>query len=216
MKKLFYFLCYIGLLCLPQSCKHPDVVAYGGLCGIVADKATDEPIAKASVELLPAGVTIITGSDGQFEFTQLEPKNYTLLVTKAGYSDYTSNTITVVADLTVKADVQLERLPPSLRVVNDKKEDIDSLNFGGTKADIARSFNIFNDGENALEWEITYTAEWIKSISKSSGSLKEGATQALVLTIDRSKLRPSENLTTLHITSDNGSKQLIVTALGES
>lgn len=216
MKKLFYFFCYIGLLCISQSCKHPDVVAYGGLYGIVADKATGEPVASAGVELLPAGLKTVTGSAGQFEFTQLEPKNYTLHITTAGYSDYTSNTISVVADQTVKVDVQIERLPQSLRIVNDKKEDIDSLNFGGTKADISRSFNIFNDGENTLEWEVTYTAEWIKSVSKSSGSSKAWGTQALVLTIDRSKLRPAENLTTLHITSDNGSKQLVVTALGES
>lgn len=216
MKKLLYILCFIGLLFNYQSCTRPDVETYGSLYGVVADKTTGEPVASAWVELLPIGLKSVTGSEGQFEFTQLEPQNYTLYVTKAGYSDYTSNIVSVIADQIVKVDVPIEKLPPSLRVVNDKKEDIDSLNFGGTKADITRSFNIFNDGENALKWEITYTAEWIKSVSKSSDSLKAGDTQALVLTIDRSKLRPAENMTTLHITSDNGSKQLIITALGES
>jgi hypothetical protein len=96
--------------------------------------------------------------------------------------------------------------------VNDHREDMDTLDFGSAEADVARSFNLFNDGTESLEWQITTTAEWIKSISKTEGVLSAGATQSLIVTIDRTKLKSGENTTTAHITSNNGSKQLTITA----
>ena len=108
-----------------------------------------------------------------------------MIITKTGYVDFASSTIEVKEGQTAKSDVQIEKLPPSLRVVDDNNEDIDVLDFGADKSDITRSFNIFNDGEASIEWEITYTAEWIKKVSKMMGILKAGATQPLVVTIDR-------------------------------
>ncbi len=184
----------------------------GGIYGVVTDKATGEPIRSAGVELSPTGMKTITGSEGQFEFTELTPGQYTLLITKTGYTDFASSSIEVKAGATAKTDVQLEQLPPALRVVNDSREDISTLDFGSAEADLARSFNIFNDGVETLEWEIIKTADWIKEISKTSGTLKAGATQAIIITIDRTKLKSGENKTTVHITSNNGSKQLTVIA----
>ena len=212
MKKSLYLLLGILLICgIYQACV-PDVELPGSIYGVVADKATGEPIKSAGVELSPSGLKTITGSEGQFEFTELDPGKYTLLITKTGYLDGVSSTIEVKAGQQAKGDVQMEKLPPSLRVVNNDNEDIDVLDFGAQKSDISRSFNIFNDGESSLEWEITYTADWIKSVSKTSGILRAGATQALVVTIDRVKLSSGENTTTMHITSNNGSKQLTITA----
>ena len=64
----------------------------------------------------------------------------------------------------------------------------------------------------SLQWEITTTADWIKLVSKASGELSAGATQSLILTIDREKLKGGENTTTMHITSNDGSKQVTVKA----
>lgn len=216
MKNFVYTLACLILVLLFQNCKkeEPDN-GTGCIYGTITDKATGEPIKSAGVELSPGGLKTVTGSEGQFEFVELTAGNYMLFVTKIGYADQTSGTIAVKSGLTAKGDVQLEKLPPSLRVVNDDKEDIDLLDFGAAKADITRSFNIFNDGEFSLEWEITYTADWIKGVSKQSGVLKAGATQALVVTIDRALLNGGENTTTFHITSDNGSKQLTVRAVGD-
>lgn len=216
MKKLLYFFIGILLVCgIYQACT-PDVEVPGSIYGIVTNKATGEPIKSAGVTLNPNGATTVTGSDGCFEFTGLSQGGYAVVISKTDYKEYTSGMITVEAGQTTHVDVQLEKLPPSLRVVNNENEDIDVLDFGAQKSDISRSFNIFNDGESSLVWEITYTADWIKSVSKTAGILKADSTQALVVTIDREKLSGGENTTTFHITSDNGSKQLTIKAYGDS
>ena len=212
MKKFFYFFVGILLICgIYQACA-PELP--GTIYGTVVDKATGEPIKSAGVELSPVGLKTVTGSEGQFQFDNLMPGSYTLLITKTGYVTFTSNKIEVVAGQTAKGDVQIEKLPPALKVVNDEREEISTLDFGSAIDDVARSFNIFNDGDEHLEWQITTTAEWIKSISKTEGVLSAGATQSLIVTIDRTKLGSGENTTTAHITSNNGSKQLIIIATG--
>ena len=213
MRKLFYFLVSIVLLLgLQLSCTQEELP--GGIYGTVVDKATGEPIKSAGVELSPGGLKTVTGSEGQFEFTELAPGNYTLIITKAGYSDFASSIIEVKSAQTTKTDVQIEKLPPSLRVVDDKKGDIEELDFGSSVDDVARSFNLFNDGTESLEWQITTTAEWIKSVSKTEGVLKAGETQSLIVIIDRILLKSGKNTTTVHITSNNGSKQLEIIATG--
>ncbi len=213
MKKLLFSLFAISALCLGfVSCTEETVDEPGSIYGVVTDKTTGEPIQSAGVELSPTGAKTVTGSEGQFEFTALAAGQYTLVITKSGYTDYTSSTITVKTGAVTKTDVQIEQLPPALRIVNDHREDISTLDFGDAEADVARSFNIFNDGVKTLEWEITKTADWITSISKQSGSLEAGSTQALIVTIDRTKLVSGKNTTTVHITSNNGSKQLTVVA----
>jgi hypothetical protein len=187
---------------------------YGGIYGVITDKATGEPVRSAGVQLNPLGTKTVTGSEGQYEFTELKEGAYTLQVTKTGYTDLTNYSITVTGGKTAKGDVQIEKLPPSLRVVNDNKQDIDNIAFGSAAGDITRSFSIFNDGPEKLEWEITESSEWITTVSKLSGTLNAGATQAIVVTIDRELLDGGENTTTMHITSDNGSKELRVTATG--
>ena len=213
MKKSLYLFFGILLVCgIYQACTPEEIP--GSIYGVVADKATGEPIKSAGVELSPSGLKTITGSEGQFQFDNLAQGSYTLLITKTGYSDYASSTITVQPGQTTKVDVQIEKLPPALKVVNDHREDMDTLDFGSAEADVARSFNLFNDGTESLEWQITTTAEWIKSVSKTEGVLSAGATQSLIVTIDRTKLGSGENKTTTHITSNNGSKQLTITATG--
>ena len=216
MKKSLYFFFGILLICsIYQACV-PDVELPGSIYGVVTNKATGEPIKSAGVTLNPNGATTVTGSDGCFEFTGLAQGGYAVVIAKTDYKEYTSGMITVETGQTTHVDVQLEKLPPSLRVVNNDNEDIDVLDFGAQKSDISRSFNIFNDGESSLEWEITYTADWIKSVSKTSGILRADSTQALVVIIDREKLSGGENTTTFHITSNNGSKQLMIKAYGDT
>ena len=192
MKKIIYLFIFLSSIILWHACKQEEENLPGTIYGVVTDKATGEPVKSAGVELSPVGLKTITGTEGQFEFTELVPGNYTLLVTKTGYADYASNTIEVKPD--------------------DNRKEISELDFGEAESDVARSFNLFNDGVETLEWQITKTAEWITQISKTEGELKAGATQSLIVTIDRSKLTTGVNSTTIHITSNNGSKQLRVVA----
>lgn len=214
MKKIIYLLVGIVLFGgLYYSCAPEELP--GSIYGTVVDKATGEPIKSAGVELSPSGLKTVTGSEGQFEFTELDPGKYTLLITKTGYIDGVSHTIEVKPGQQAKGDVQIEKLPPALKVVNDNREEISILDFGSAEDDVARSFSLFNDGTETLEWELTATADWIKSVSKTTGTLSAGATQAIIITIDRAKLSSGENKTTVHITSNSGNKQLVVVAVND-
>ncbi len=211
MKKSLYFVFGLLLVCgMYQACVPEELP--GSIYGTVVDKTTGEPIKSAGVELSPSGLKTVTGSEGQFEFTELDPGKYTLIITKTGYVDGVSGTIEVKPGQQAKGDVQIEKLPPALKVVDDNRQEISTLDFGSAIDDVARSFSLFNDGTESLEWQITVTADWIKSVSKIEGVLSAGATQSLIVTIDRTKLNSGENTTTAHITSNNGSKQLTITA----
>ena len=184
----------------------------GSIYGVVTDKATGESIINAGVELQPVGLKTVTGSDGQFEFNEVAAGEYTLYVTKTGYVDQSSS-IVVESGKQSKGDVQLEKAPAALRIIDDKGKDIDELDFGEKLADVSRQFNIFNDGTEKLEWELSFSADWIKSVSKEGGELKAGGTQGVIVNIDRSLLESGENVTTLHVTSNDGNKQLTIKAV---
>ena len=214
MKKLFTII-ISSLLLLSfavVSCEKEDL-GTATIYGLVTDKATGEPIKSAGVELLPVGLKTITGTDGRFEFANLKAGSYQVYITQAGYVEVISSNIELSQGQSLQRDVQMELLPPALRVVNDSRKDISELDFGSAETDVARSFNLFNDGAESLEWEITFTADWVKSVSKTEGVLKAGGTQALIITIDRTILTSGSNTTTLHITSNNGSKQLTLKAV---
>ena len=213
MKKSRYLLLIFCLFAtIWQACETEKETIPGSVYGVVADKATGEPIKSAGVELSPSGLKTITGSEGQFEFTKLDPGKYTLFVTKTGYLDGVSSTIEVKPGQQAKGDVQIEKLPPALKVVDDNRQEISTLDFGSAEDDVARSFSLFNDGTELLEWQITTTADWIKAVSQTKGEIAAGKTQSLIITINRALLNSGENKTTVHITSNSGNKQLVVIA----
>lgn len=213
MKKIA-FLSLICCFCIATWCGCSKDKT-GSVYGVVTDKATGEAIKTAGVELHPIGLKTVTGSNGSFEFLDLDVGTYTLFVTKTGYVDYKSSPIEIKSGQQVPGNVQLEKAPHALRVVNSDLQDINSLDFGDQEDDVSRSFVIFNDGSEALEWEITITASWLH-VSKQSGTLNPGKQQSVIATINRDLLLHGENVTTMHITSDDGAKELTVKATGVS
>ncbi|MBD5396762.1 DUF1566 domain-containing protein [bacterium] len=214
MKKLLYSIIAI-FFCLSTAlwfgCK--EVEWPGSIHGSITDKATGEPIKTAGVELIPLGLKTITGSEGQYEFKEIDPGTYKLHITKTGYEELVSNEIVVNSSKATQSDVQIEKLPPALKILDGAGKEVDTLNFGEAESDEARSFNIFNDGSESLQWQITKTAKWIESFSIESGKLEASGTQAIVVTIDRNQLDEKQNATTIQITSNNGSKELLVLAM---
>ena len=214
MKKILTLLTIaLGLFLINHSCKPDPEEELGSIYGIVTDKATGEPVKNANVQLRPSGETSLTGNDGRYEFLDLKNGNYSITVSKTGYTDLVDDyVITVEGSKAVRRDVQIEVLPAALKIVDDEGNDISELDFGDNVDDLARLFNIFNNGISALNYEILKTASWITSISSTEGSIQPGATKPIVINIDRDKLSVGDNKTTIHITSDNGSKQLTIKA----
>ena len=220
MKRLFYIFIILGLFsAVWYGCKDKEELP-GAIYGVITDKATGEPIMTAGVELRPGGQKTVTGSGGQYEFADIECGEYTLVVTKTGYTDLDNIKVTVNPGQKAKSDIQIEKLPLSLRVVDGNGNDISALDFG-TEVDVtSRTFSIFNDGVASLTWWIEENCPWISDVksmisNKQSGKLEAGSQEPIKISIDRAIVGDGLKSYILNINSDNGSKELTIT-VGET
>lgn len=213
MKKKLFYITYLFCILVFFSCEKKDSSnQIGSIYGAVTDKYTSKNIKNAAVELQPIGLKAITGEDGYFEFPKVEEGAYELSVTKAGYKNYHSGKIQIKGNSDNKqVNVLLESLT-TLKVQDDNEVEIDSVNFGNEYSDVVRTFNIVNVGGNDLTWQITKSSNWITNIEPAKGTLKAGVVQPIVVTINRALLVDGKNQTKIHVTSNNGSKQLTVIA----
>ncbi|MBR4532266.1 DUF1566 domain-containing protein [bacterium] len=183
----------------------------GTIYGIVSDRTTGDPIYNAIVELLQSKRSIPTGSDGYFAMDIPEGK-CTLLITKTGYADAKIDNIIIESGKWIQRDIPLEKMPPALQIRDaDNREEIWELDFG---AEIdSRLFNIFNGGEKKLEWQTSFSADWIKEVIPEKGELEPTDNQGVIVYIDRSLLPKRDNATKLIVTSKNGgNKELTIKA----
>lgn len=183
----------IFALLVLSNCAKDEVDTMGDIHGTVSDES-GTPIQTASVTLTPTGKTTTTGSDGRYEFNDLDPQQYTVSVTKSDYSsDFKS--VIVRAGETSKGDLVLKRGQAQLKV------NVTELIFGDT--DNLLSFEITNTGSGILEWQIKEEAEWI-SVEPSHGKTAKEISSVSVR-INRAGLSPNvEHTYTLNVTSTNG------------
>lgn len=217
MKKLIIISIAIINLLMAGCKKDESKTAPGSIYGTVTDKATGECVSAAGVELMPKGLKTVTGSDGTFQFTEIDPGEYNLFITKSGYQDLKSSTITVKSGEQAKGDVQIEKLPSVLRIVNSDGEDISDLDFGAESDVTSRTFSIFNDSPRRITWWIEENCNWITEVksmlsNEQSGTIVAGEQEPIKVTIDRSLLAEGLQSYILNINSDNGSKELLITA----
>ncbi|MBP5590301.1 carboxypeptidase regulatory-like domain-containing protein [bacterium] len=191
----------------------------GGIYGHVTDFITGEDVANANVQLRPGGDTTLTGSDGMFEFRDLTSGDYSITVSKAGYSDLVDDYVITVKDKMVKRDIQLEKKKAEvamLDILDNEGNPINELDFGTEL--ISRQFQIYNAGPKTIDCTIItdgYSAEWVTSVSLQSPltvKIEPGAAYGAVATIDRSKLPIGQNTTSMQVTTSNGNKELIIKA----
>ena len=198
------------LCCVMFGCvKEP-----GSIYGVVTDFSSNEPVAGANVQLRPSGETTLTGSDGMYEILEVPNGDYSITVSKAGYTDLVDDyVITVKNGKKVRRDVQIKPLPASLHIYDNDSHEISELDFGADEGVVKKTFNIFNEGTRKINFEIEKSANWITNINPSAGTIDFGATKPIVVTIDRKLLAIGDNTTTLLITSSaDGGKELIVKA----
>ncbi len=123
----------LSLVLINHSCKpdpEEEIIELGSIYGIVTDKATGEPVKSANVQLRPSGETSLTGNDGRYEFLDLKNGNYSITVSKTGYTDLIDDyIITVDGSKSIRRDVQIEVLPAELRIIDNNGNDIDELDF---------------------------------------------------------------------------------------
>ena len=187
MKKSVYLICTLCLLSgIFQACgSKEEVTTTGGIYGTVLDKEDGEPIRNAEISLSPGGKTTVVGSNGTYEFVDLEPRLYTVNVTADGY-DYNSKTAKVVSGESTACDFHLTKT-----IVNQDLEITPtSLNFGTTQNQL--SATITNRGTEETAWSLDLgVCKWL-SANPVSGRIGAGKTQAIIFSVDRSLLQKDE------------------------
>lgn len=98
------------LLCLFGSCDDGlvDYDVFGTISGTVIDLDTGDPVQSATVTLSPTGYNTYTGDNGQFEFLDLDARQYTVTVQKTGYMT-NRKTVTTIAGGNVNISLTLKK-----------------------------------------------------------------------------------------------------------
>ena len=196
-----------------NSCKPDSIEELGSIYGVVTDKATGEPVKNANVQLRPSGETTLTGTDGRYEFVDLKNGEYSITVSKTEYTDLVDDYVIVIdGDKAMRRDVQIEKIPALLKILDSNGNEIEVLDFGSMQDDNTRMFSIFNNSMMSLEYELYKTASWIIKLSSEKGVMSPGETKPIVITIDRTELSMGDNVTTLTVITNNGGKQLTLKA----
>lgn len=100
---------FVLSLVLFASCSPVTYDVFSTITGTVVDEQTKDPINGVSVILSPSGKNSITGSDGYFEFQDLEAGQYTLTVQATGYST-NRKTVTVVPGEVEQISMTMKKL----------------------------------------------------------------------------------------------------------
>ena len=103
MKKVFLL---AVLAVLFAGCTDDEYTLFGTISGTVTDINTGEPIGNVSLTLSPSGKTSVTGSDGNYEFVDLQATQYKI---QARHIDYKTDTktVNVLAGETARGDMSL-------------------------------------------------------------------------------------------------------------
>ena len=190
----------VVVLLLAVSCAKEAEILTGSIYGEVTDSQTGEPIQGVQISLTPGGVTTTTGSDGAYEFQNLDVAQYQLQAKKTDYIAETKR-VTVVVGKTVNCDMVLKPM---------QKLDLSatSLNFG--KENTSLSFDIKNKGTSKFNWNISglSNVDWIE-VNPVSGALDGGKSCTVQVSVLRDKLTESKDLT-LIVNADKESVSLKV------
>lgn len=169
-------------LCMMTSCSKEKPVATGKIQGIVTNSVTGEPIKSVNISLSPTGLSAVTGSDGRYQFNNLEPGQYTVQGMKEGYESNTKN-ITIVAGNISSGDMTMKPMVSGFTL------NVQTLDFGESFSQL--QFKIINASQTMpLSWEIEESLNWLTA-TPNSGNLQGGQETTVSVNIDRTQVQQS-------------------------
>ncbi|MBO4340882.1 MAG: carboxypeptidase regulatory-like domain-containing protein [Bacteroidales bacterium] len=185
---------------LLASCAEEEVAMFGSLSGLVKNAETGAPISGVRATLTPGGLSILTGTDGTFSFSNLDPADYTVSFAADGYEPVEQRSSVKPG---VDATVQVVMIPvkPVLAVSTNV------LEFG--KENTTLSVDISNSGKGTLEWSVSEDISWLTAVPVSGKITSEKAT--VVFTVSRDGLENGSHTKSLVIASNGGSQTLVAT-----
>lgn len=109
MKKILSILMVAAaLLLLTTACTKTQYDLFGNISGTVIDVDTGEPVQQATVTLSPGGKNTYTGTDGHFDFNDVDAQQYTVTVQKSGY-EANRKTVEALAGETVNISITMKK-----------------------------------------------------------------------------------------------------------
>ena len=175
MKKFFcYILSAFAVFLVFTGCTKDEENLNGTIAGLVTETANaNAPIAGASITLNTKGITKTTGSDGRYEFTDLEAGTYTLQIQANGYQS-TTKQVTVYAKQTITCDVQLEKAAQSKSII------IEPANVIIDATSSEASFKLVNNTNGALDFTIANVPDFL-DVSLGRGTLSLKGQQTIIV-----------------------------------
>lgn len=204
MKCVKMFLLLFSLIAL-GGCEDDPEVLTGNILGKVTDAATGEVLQGVTMTITPGGTSRTTGSDGYFEFRDLEPRQYEIQARKSGYTT-NNKTVTVITGRDVPGDIQLTPVAQDGKLALS----VSSLNFGSQNSSL--SFDILNNGNKSFNWNISGLDKinWL-SMNPTTGTLAAGKSNAVTVTLNRDRITEYKEATVI-VNADNESVALKITA----
>ena len=186
--KIIKTLICLSLIFVTASCAKDEIDLTGDVYGKVTDAFSGEPLQSANVTLSPGGYSTTTGSDGAYEFRDLEQGEYDIQVSKAGYITNNKRVLVSVGGVAT-GDIVLE---PE----RELQLSVSTLNFGKTNTSLP--FEIRNNGSKKCDWNISGLddVDWLE-FNPSAGTLDAGKSNAVKVLLLRDKLTESKEATVL-------------------
>ena len=173
MKKIFVF-----LLCAlaASSCAHDIIDLTGDIQGVVKDYKDGQLISNCQVSLMPTGKTTTTDLVGKFNFDGIEPAEYILEFSKAGYMEELIK-VKVVTGKVTEANIMLKAKSPfSLSETN--------MDFGEMETN--KAVLIQNETDSDCTYSVKNVPSWL-SLNPSSGTVPANGNCTVILTVNREK-----------------------------
>ena len=182
LSKMFVCCCVCLMI---VGCSKEENESTGSIYGFVSDYSNaNAPIAGATVTLNSKGQTKTTGSDGRFEFSNLEPGTYSISVSANGYQT-TSKQVSVRAGQSANCDFQLE--------IGRAEVDINPVSLIFGKDVEETSFSIINKSNRQLNYTISNYPNYIK-VTPASGTIAAKGEQAIrISVVNRKTISETKN-----------------------
>ena len=201
MKNLTFLFAWLAGIISFSSCATDVEETTGTILGFVSDYAhPNTPLAGASVTINGKGLSKTTGSDGRYEFIDIEPGTYTLEGSADGYQT-TTKQVTVYVRQTANCDIQLSKASSQVTVsplTLAFGTDIDQLNF-----------SITNQNSSAIQYSITGYPSCL-SVSPASATVAAKGTQTVTVRVNRDQV-DKEISTSLLVNVGNDSFAVSIT-----
>lgn len=180
MKKFLSIFTLFACMLAIVGCTKDEENKTGTIAGIVSDYANaNKPIAGVTVTLNTKGISKTTGSDGRYEFTDVEPGAYTLQA-KADNYQATTKQVTVTAGQTANCDFQLE---PATRDISIEPKNVI---IGGSM--YSKEITIINNLNKEISFTLSNLPDFITTDTPNGTISAKGRIDVILEAVNRQSI----------------------------